>query len=83
MQIIFKQTFWTGQPTGWWLVSPFVSGAGSPRFKYRAGQIGRSVANGSLPQQHFFERCYVVRRQWREDELHKLITRVGVLQRVH
>ena len=34
----------------------FVSGTGGLRFKSRAGQIGHSVANGSPPLQHFFER---------------------------
>ena len=30
--------------------------AGGLRFKSRAGQIGRCVANGSPPLRHFFER---------------------------
>ena len=34
----------------------FVSGAGGQRFKSRASQIGHSVANGSPPLQHFFEK---------------------------
>ena len=33
----------------------FVSGAGSLRFKSRAGQIGNGVANDSPPLQHFFK----------------------------
>ena len=37
----------------------FVSGAGGLRFKSWAGQIGHSVANGSLPLQHFFKRSLV------------------------
>ena len=31
----------------------FVTGEGGLRFKYRAGQIGHSVANDSSPLQHF------------------------------
>ena len=31
----------------------FVSGAGGRRFKFRAGQIGRSVDNGLTPLGHF------------------------------
>ena len=41
----------------------FVSRAGDRRFKSRAGQIGHSVANGSPPLRHFFERSYVARAQ--------------------
>ena len=33
------------------------------RFEFRAGQIGHSVANGSPPLQHFFERKYAARRR--------------------
>ena len=39
----------------------FVSGAGGLRFKSRTGQIGYSVANGSPPLRHFFERSCVAR----------------------
>ena len=41
----------------------FVSGAGGLRFKSRAGQIGHSVANGSPPLRHFFERSCVAHRR--------------------
>ena len=34
----------------------FVSGPKGRRFKSRQGQIGHTVANGSLPLRHFFER---------------------------
>ena len=37
----------------------FVSGAGGLRFKSLAGQIGHSLANGSPPLQHFFEKSCV------------------------
>ena len=40
-----------------------VGRAGGPRFKSRAGQIGHSVANGSPPLRHFFERSCVARAQ--------------------
>ena len=40
----------------------FLSGAGDLRFKSRAGQIGHSVADGSPPLRHFFERSSVARR---------------------
>ena len=36
---------------------------GGARFKSRAGQIEHSVANGSPPQRHFFEKSCVVRRR--------------------
>ena len=38
----------------------FVSGPKDRRFKSRQGQIGHSVANGSLPLRHFFERSCVI-----------------------
>ena len=41
----------------------FVCGAGGLRFKSLAGQIEHSVANGSSPLQHFFEKSCVVRVQ--------------------
>ena len=51
------------------------------KFKSRAGQIGRSVANGcSRPLRHFFERSCVDHR--RGDGLRKLFTRLGAIQRV-
>ena len=39
----------------------YVSRAVGLRIKLRAGQIGHSDANGSLPQPHFFERSSFVR----------------------
>ena len=50
-------------PVGWSSGNAFVSGAGDLRFKSWACQIGHSVANGSLPLQHFFERSCVARAQ--------------------
>ena len=44
-----------------------------------AGQIGCSVANGSPPLRHFFERSYVAQAQSREDRPCQLVTRFGVL----
>ena len=41
----------------------FVSGASGLRFKSGAGQIGHSVANGSPPLRHLFERSSVARVQ--------------------
>ena len=52
---ILKQTKSSG--------NAFVSGAGGLRFKSQAGQIGHSVANGSPPLRHFFERSCVTRAQ--------------------
>ena len=43
----------------WLSGNAFVSGAEGLRFKSLAGQIGHSVANGSPPLRHFFERSYV------------------------
>ena len=43
----------------WSSGNAFVSGAGGLRFKSRAGQMGHSVANGSPPLRHFFERSCV------------------------
>ena len=42
-------------PTSWSSGNEFVSGAGSMRFKSRAGQIGHSVANGLPPLRHFLD----------------------------
>ena len=50
-------------PASWSSGNAFVSGAGGLRFKSRAGQIGHSVANGSPPLRHFFERSCVARAQ--------------------
>ena len=47
----------------WLSGNAFVSGAGDLRFKFRAGQIGHNVANGSPPLQHFSERSCVARAQ--------------------
>ena len=44
-------------------INAFVSGAESQRFKSQAGQVGHSVANGSPPLRHFFERSCVARAQ--------------------
>ena len=46
-------------PASWSSGNAFVSGAVGPRFKYRAGQIVHSVANGLTPLQHYFERSGV------------------------
>ena len=48
------------QTASWSNGHAFVSGSASLRFKSRAGQIGHSVANGSL---HFFERSCAVWEQ--------------------
>ena len=45
----------------WSSGNAFASGAEGLRFKSWAGQIGHSVANGSPPLQHFFERSCVAR----------------------
>ena len=50
-------------PASWSSGNVFVSGAGGLRFKYRAGQIKHSVANGSPPLRHFLERSCVARAQ--------------------
>ena len=71
-----------GEPASRSSGNAFVSGAGGPWFKSRAGQIGHSVANGSPPLRHFFERSCVARAQRRGDGPRKLVTRFGVLQRV-
>ena len=47
----------------WWSGNAFVTGAGDLRFKSQAGQIEHSVANGSPPLRHFFERSCVARAQ--------------------
>ena len=51
------------QPASWSSGNAFVSGVGGLRFKSQAGQIGHSVANGSPPLRHFFERSCVARAQ--------------------
>ena len=60
----------------------FFCGARGLWFTSRAGQIGQSVANGSLPLRHFFKMKRVARVQWRGDGPYKLVTRFGVMQRV-
>ena len=50
-------------PVGWSSSNASVSGAEDLRFKSWAGQIEQSVANGSPPLQHFFERRCVARAQ--------------------
>ena len=47
----------------WSSRNALVSGAEGLRFQSRAGQIGHSVANGSPPLRHFFERSCVARAQ--------------------
>ena len=42
------------EPASWSSGNAFVSRAEGHRFKSRAGQIGQSVANGSLLLRHFF-----------------------------
>ena len=49
--------------SSWSSGNVFVSGAENLRFKSRAGQIGHSVANGSPPLRHFFERSCAARAQ--------------------
>ena len=43
----------------WSSGNKFVFGAGGLRFKSRAGQIEHSVANGSPPLRHFFQKSCV------------------------
>ena len=50
-------------PASWSSGNAFVCGAEGLSFKSRAGQIGHSVANGSPPLRHFFERSCVARAQ--------------------
>ena len=69
-------------PASWSSGNAFVSGARDLRFKYRAGQIGHIVANGSPPLRHFFEKSCVARAQCCGDKPRQLITRFGVIQRV-
>ena len=60
----------------------FISGAGGLGFKSRTGQIGHSVASGSPPLWHFFERSSVARAQRRGNGPRQLVTRFGVIQRI-
>ena len=64
------------------MLDAFISGAGGPRFKSRAGQIGYSVANSSPPLRHFFERRFVALGQWDKNGPCKLVAGFGVIQRV-
>ena len=59
-----------------------VFGSRGMRFKYQAGQIGHSVANGLPPRRHFFEKSYVAWAQCHGDGIHKLVARFSVLQRI-
>ena len=68
------------EPASWSSGNAFVPEAGGLRFKSRAGQIEHSVANGSPPLRHFFERSCVARVQWRGDGPRKLVIGFGVLQ---
>ena len=47
----------------WSSANAFLSGAEGQKFKSRAGQIEHSVANGSPPLRHFFERSCVAPAQ--------------------
>ena len=60
-----------------------VSEAGGLSFNFWTGQIEHSVASGSQPLQHFFERSCAARVQLRGDGPRKLVTRFGVIQRVY
>ena len=51
------------QPASWSSCNAFVSKVEGMRFKSLAGQIGRSVAYGSPPLRHFFERNCVAQAQ--------------------
>ena len=51
------------------------------KFKFPAGEIRHSVANGSPLLRHFFERSCVARAQWRGDGPGYIVTRFGVLRR--
>ena len=55
--------FYSLQPARWSSGNAFVTGVGGLRFKSRADQIEHSVANGSPPLRHFFERSCVARAQ--------------------
>ena len=66
MVIVCFSTFFSG-PASWSSGNAFVSGAGGLRFKSQNGQIGHSVANGSPPLRHFFERSCVAREQISKD----------------
>ena len=63
LHVIFFFFLSFSAPASWSSGNAFVSGAGGLKCKFRAGQIGRSVANGSPPLRHFFERSCVARAQ--------------------
>ena len=54
---------WLIVSTSWSSGKTFVSEAKGMRFKFRVGLIEHSVANGSPPLQHFFERSCIARAQ--------------------
>ena len=85
--IMLYLTFFSGNqmksisgPASWLSCNAFISGAGGPSFKSRVGLIEQSVANGSPPLRHFFERSSITHR--RTDGPRKLVTRFDVIQRV-
>ena len=57
-------------PASWLSGNAFISGAGDLRFESQTGQIGRSVANGSPPYLHFFERSCVARAFFLNEKEH-------------
>ena len=67
----------------WSSGNAFVSGAGGLSFKSWAGQIEHSVATGSPPSDISAKKNPAARAQWRRDGPHQLVTRFGVMQRVH
>ena len=65
-------------PASWSNGYEFVPAAGGQRLKSRAGQIGHSVAIGSPPLWHFFERNGVAPAQWRRNVPRQLVIHFGV-----
>ena len=61
--LVWSNTHFQIYDQSWSSGNAFVSEAGGLRFKSRAGQIEHSVANGSPPLRHFFERSCVARAQ--------------------
>ena len=60
----YGQHFFVYQlPASWSSGNAFLSGGGCLRFKSWAGQIGHSVANGSLQLRHFVEESCFARAQ--------------------
>ena len=73
-------------PASWWRRdNAFVSGARGLKLKSQANEIGHSVANGSPVATATFLRkeLWCLLTQWRGDGSCKLVTRVGLIQRVH